>query len=90
MNTVFTESLPPIDRREITRTLSWREDIIVRRIRLGWTKADLAERVGCSRTTLWRTIECAPEHERFLELSDELRGRIEAALDDAEAEAEAA
>lgn len=80
MNIVFTDNRPEIDKPIYTELLSWRERVTMLRLRRGWTKADLATRVGCSRTTLWRTIECASDHERWQPLPDELKVRIEAAL----------
>lgn len=72
MNDVFTES-------ECVE-LTWRESVTIRRLRRGWTKANLAEHAGCSRTTLWRMIECNEDHERWLPVTDEIRARVEAAL----------
>ena len=60
--------------------LSWREWVTVRRLRLGWTKADLAEHSGVSRTWLWRALECDPASERAVEISCDVYEKVEAAL----------
>lgn len=60
--------------------VSWAELITVLRLRKGWTKKDLAEASGVSRTWLWRGLECPPEDARHVEFSDDTRAKIEAAL----------
>lgn len=63
--------------------LTWEERTIIRRIRLGWTKAELADRTGISRMTLWRAMECK-DPARVIYASDEVRAQVDATLAAAE------
>lgn len=64
---------------DVLGELTWAERTIIRRIRLGWTKADLAERSGISRMTLWRAMECNDPARRIY-ASDEVRANVDACL----------
>jgi len=73
---------PPLD-DTYDVTLSWREWVTLRRLRLGWTKRDLARECGVSRVTLWETLE-TQDPDRLVDPSPRIREKIEDALNRAE------
>ena len=67
---------------------TWEETVIIRRLKLGWNKSELAEKVGVSRAWMWRGIEAnireaEPLHPLRIELDQALKDRIDAVLDKA-------
>lgn len=70
----------------VTAELTWEEWVTIRRIRAGLTKSALSERVGVTRTWLWRGLEADADHPRRVILSDEIKDRIEEVLTQALAE----